>query len=152
ARLAAAKIHSFGYIFRRFAQAVKSAPEGLRAILTKVCFLYGFYSIEQNAGFFLQYRYFTPSQMDFVRAQVNVFCREVRQEYIPLIDAFNYSDYMINSPLGVYDGNVYEKYFDQVKRQNPVGGEHPYLPLIQSLLRREIEDDEPLEDDEEDEE
>ncbi|KAG9063060.1 fatty-acyl coenzyme A oxidase [Linnemannia hyalina] len=152
ARLAAAKIHSFGYIFRRFAQAVKAAPEGLRAILTKVCFLYGLYSIEQNAGFFLQYRYFTPSQMDFVRSQVNVFCREVRQEYIPLIDAFNYSDYMINSPLGVYDGNVYEKYFDQVKRQNPVGGEHPYLPLIQSLLRRDIEDDEPLEDDEEDEE
>ncbi|KAF9546324.1 fatty-acyl coenzyme A oxidase [Mortierella hygrophila] len=152
ARLAAAKIHSFGYIFRRFAQAVKAAPEGLRPILTKVCFLYGLYSIEQNAGFFLQYRYFTPSQMDFVRSQVNVFCREVRQEYIPLIDAFNYSDYMINSPLGVYDGNVYEKYFDQVKRQNPVGGEHPYLPLIQSLLRRDIEDDEPLEDDEEDEE
>ncbi|KAG0032133.1 fatty-acyl coenzyme A oxidase [Podila clonocystis] len=152
ARLAAAKIHSFGYIFRRFAQAVKSAPEGLRPILTKVCFLYGLYSIEQNSGFFLQYRYFTPSQMDYVRAQVNVYCREVRQEYIPLIDAFNYSDYMINSPLGVYDGNVYEKYFDQVKRQNPVGGEHPYLPLIQSLLRRNIEDDEPLEDDEEDEE
>ncbi|KAG0359166.1 fatty-acyl coenzyme A oxidase [Podila minutissima] len=152
ARLAAAKIHSFGYIFRRFAQAVKSAPEGLRPILTKVCFLYGLYSIEQNSGFFLQYRYFTPSQMDFVRAQVNVFCREVRQEYIPLIDAFNYTDYMINSPLGVYDGNVYEKYFEQVKRQNPVGGEHPYLPLIQSLLRRNIEDDEPLEDDEEDEE
>ncbi|KAF9391005.1 fatty-acyl coenzyme A oxidase [Podila verticillata] len=152
ARLAAAKIHSFGYIFRRFAQAVKSAPEGLRPILTKVCFLYGLYSVEQNSGFFLQYRYFTPSQMDYVRAQVNVFCREVRQEYIPLIDAFNYSDYMINSPLGVYDGNVYEKYFDQVKRQNPVGGEHPYLPLIQSLLRRNIEDDEPLEDDEEDDE
>ncbi|KAF9962604.1 fatty-acyl coenzyme A oxidase [Mortierella alpina] len=152
ARLAAAKIHSFGYVFRRFAQAVKSAPEGLRPILAKVCFLYGLYSIEQNAGFFLQYRYFTPSQMDFVRAQVNVYCREVRQEYIPLIDAFNYSDYMINSPLGVYDGNVYEKYFDQVKRQNPVGGPHPYLPLIQSLLRRDIEDDEPLEDDDEDDE
>ncbi|KAF9387784.1 fatty-acyl coenzyme A oxidase [Podila verticillata] len=152
ARLAAAKIHSFGYVFRRFAQAVKSAPEGLRPILTKVCLLYGLYSIEQNSGFFLQYRYFTPSQMDYVRSQVNVFCREVRQEYIPLIDAFNYSDYMINSPLGVYDGNIYEKYFDQVKRQNPVGGEHPYLPLIQSLLRRNIEDDEPLEDEDEDDE
>ncbi|KAG0266816.1 fatty-acyl coenzyme A oxidase [Mortierella polycephala] len=152
ARLAAAKIHSFGYVFRRFAQAVKNAPESLRPVLTKVCFLYGLYSIEQNAGFFLQYRYFTPSQMDYIRAQVNVFCREVRQEYIPLIDAFNYSDYMVNSPLGVYDGNVYEKYFDQVKRQNPVGGSHPYLPLIQSLLRRDIEDDEPLEDDDEDDE
>ncbi|KAF8923758.1 acyl-CoA dehydrogenase/oxidase C-terminal [Dissophora ornata] len=152
ARLAAAKIHSFGYVFRRFAQAVNKAPEGLRAVLTKVCLLYGLYSIEQNSGFFLQYRYFTPSQMDYVRAQVNVLCRDVRQEYIPLIDAFNYSDYMINSPFGAYDGNVYEKYFEQVKRQNPVGQPHPYLPLIQSLLRRDIEDDEPLEEDEEDDE
>ena len=152
ARLAAAKIHSFGYVFRRFADAVKNAPEGLKAVLTKVCLLYGLYSIEQNAGFFLQYRYFTPSQMDYVRAQVNVFCREVRQEYIPLIDAFNYSDYMINSPLGVYDGNVYEKYFDQVKRQNPVGREHPYLPMMQTLLTRSIEDDELLEDDDDDDE
>ncbi|KAF9363801.1 fatty-acyl coenzyme A oxidase [Mortierella sp. NVP85] len=152
ARLAAAKIHSFGYVFRRFAQAVRSAPEGLRPILTKVCLLYGLYSIEQNAGFFLQYRYFTPSQMDYVRAQVNVLCRDVRQEYIPLIDAFNYSDYVINSPLGVYDGNIYEKYFDQVKRQNPVGRPHPYLPLIQTLLGRNIEDDEPLEDDDDDDE
>ncbi|KAG0221570.1 fatty-acyl coenzyme A oxidase [Mortierella sp. GBA43] len=152
ARLAAAKIHSFGYVFRRFAQAVKSAPEGLRPILTKVCLLYGLYSIEQNSGFFLQYRYFTPSQMDYVRAQVNTLCRDVRQEYIALIDAFNYSDYVINSPLGVYDGNIYEKYFEQVKRQNPVGRAHPYLPLIQSLLGRNIEDDEPLEDDDDDDE
>ncbi|KAF9434006.1 fatty-acyl coenzyme A oxidase [Entomortierella beljakovae] len=150
-RLAAAKIHSFGYIFNKFVQAVKHAPEGLQPILTKVCILYGLYSIEQNAGFFLQYRYFTPSQMDYIRAQVNTFCRAVRQEYIPLIDAFNYSDYIINSPLGVYDGNVYEKYFNQVKAQNPFKP-HPYLPLIQTLLRRNIDDDEPLEEDDDDDE
>ncbi|KAF9158738.1 fatty-acyl coenzyme A oxidase [Actinomortierella ambigua] len=152
ARLAAAKIHSYGYIFRRFAQAVKGAPANLQTVLTKVCLLYGLYSIEQNAGFFLQYRYFTPSQMDYVRSQVNTYCRLVREEYIPLIDAFNVTDYMINSPLGVYDGNIYEKYFDQVKRQNPVGQPHPYLPMIQSLLTRNVEDDEPLEDDDEDDE
>ncbi|KAG0228921.1 fatty-acyl coenzyme A oxidase [Actinomortierella wolfii] len=152
ARLAAAKIHSYGYIFRRFAQAVKGAPANLQPILTKVCLLYGLYSIEQNAGFFLQYRYFTPSQMDFVRSQVNNYCRLVREEYIPLIDAFNLTDYMINSPLGVYDGNIYEKYFEHVKRQNPVGQPHPYLPMIQSLLNRSVEDDEPLEDDDEDDE
>ncbi|KAF9970349.1 fatty-acyl coenzyme A oxidase [Actinomortierella ambigua] len=152
ARLAAAKIHSYGYIFRRFAQAVKGAPANLQTILTKVCLLYGLYSIEQNAGFFLQYRYFTPSQMDYVRSQVNAYCRLVREEYIPLIDAFNVTDYMINSPLGVYDGNIYEKYFEHVKRQNPVGQPHPYLPMIQSLLTRNVEDDEPLEDDDEDDE
>ncbi|KAF8923072.1 acyl-CoA oxidase-domain-containing protein [Dissophora ornata] len=95
----------------------------------------------QNSWFLLRYRYFTPLQMDFVRSQVNVLCNDVRQEYISLIGEFNYSDYMINATLGVYDGNVCEKYFDQVKRQNPVGQPHLYLTLIQSLLHRDIEDD-----------
>ncbi|KAF8901796.1 fatty-acyl coenzyme A oxidase, partial [Dissophora ornata] len=84
--------------------------------------------------------------MDLVRSQVNVLCRDFRQEYIPLIDAFNCPDYMFNSPLGVYDGK-YEKYLDQFKRQNIVGQPHLYLTLIQSLLHRDIENDETLEDD-----
>ncbi|KAF8924783.1 fatty-acyl coenzyme A oxidase [Dissophora ornata] len=126
ARLTASKIHASGCVLRRFAQATKSASEGLRPVLNKICLLYGLYSIEQNSWFFLKYRCFTPSQIDF---------------YIPLIDAFNYFDYMINSTLGVYDGNAYEKYFDQAKGQDPICQPHTYLTLIQSLLRSDIKDD-----------
>ncbi|KAI8605235.1 hypothetical protein EDD21DRAFT_432985 [Dissophora ornata] len=92
--------------------AVKSASEGLHPVLTKKCILCGLYSIKQDSGSFLQYRCFTPSQMDLVCPLVNVLYCDIRQEYILLIDSFNYSDYMINSAFGVYDGNVYEKCFD----------------------------------------
>lgn len=123
-----------------------------------VCLLYGLFTIEENAGAFLQYEYFTPKQIEYIRAQTNVYCKAVRDQAIPLVDAFNFTDYIINSPLGRADGNVYVHYFEQVKRSNPQG-EHPYFQrLIKPLLERDtegatIEDEEAgLEDEDEDEE
>jgi acyl-CoA oxidase len=34
---------------------------------------------------------------------------------VPVVDAFALSDHIINSPLGRYDGEVYEAYFNQVR-------------------------------------
>jgi acyl-CoA oxidase len=155
-RLYAARLHSFGYLFNRFADGVSKASGGLYDILIKVCLLYGLYSIEENAGAFLQYEYFTPAQIEFIRSSVNSLCKDVRDQSIPLVDSFNLSDYMINSPLGRKDGNVYVHYFDQVKRSNPQG-EHPYFNrLIKPLIEREVgggdyEDEEAGLEEEEDE-
>ena len=39
-----------------------------------------------------------------------------RPEAVSLVDAFDYSDYILNSPLGRYDGNVYEALFRWAQR------------------------------------
>lgn len=66
------------------------------------------------------------------------FIDEIRPQAIALTDAFNFSDYMINSPLGCYDGDVYRKYFDQVTRLNPPGRSHPYFEsVISPVLNRQ---------------
>jgi acyl-CoA oxidase len=141
-RLYAAKLHSYGYLFQRFVDGVSKLQGNIAVVLREVCLLYGLYAIEDNAGAFLQYEYFSPTQIEFVRSQVNVLCKAVRDQAIPLVDAFNLSDYVINSPLGCKDGNVYVKYFDQVQRQNPQG-EHPYFDkLIKPLIHRDMEADE----------
>ncbi|KAI8991758.1 acyl-CoA dehydrogenase/oxidase C-terminal [Mycotypha africana] len=138
-RLYAAKLHSFGYLVNRFADGVSKVTGNLFDILEKLCLLYGLYTIEENAGAFLQYEYFTPAQIEFVRSIVNKLCKEARDQAIPLVDAFNLSDYIINSPLGRKDGNVYVHYFDQVRRSNPQG-EHPYFDrLIKPLIHRDME-------------
>ena len=72
-----------------------------------------------------------------------------------MIDAFALSDHIINSPLGKWDGSVYESYFAQVSERayshsvftnflvqvqasNPLPKEHPYFTrLIKPLLDRE---------------
>ena len=144
-------------MFRRFADGVAKVDGELKTVLSDVCMLYGLYTIEENAGAFLQYEYFTPKQIEYIRSQTNFLCKAVRDQAIPLVDSFNFSDYIINSPLGRADGNVYVHYFDQVKRQNPQG-EHPYFDrLIKPMLERDVhggdvEDEEAgLDDDEDDE-
>ncbi|KAI7903394.1 acyl-CoA dehydrogenase/oxidase C-terminal [Cokeromyces recurvatus] len=156
-RLYAAKLHSFSYLFNRFADGVSKVTGNIYDVLTKVCLLYGLYSIEENAAAFLEYEYFTPKQIEFIRSKVNTFCKDVRDQAIPLVDSFNLTDYIINSPLGRKDGNVYVHYFDQVKRSNPQG-KHPYFdrlikPLIGRVMSEEdIEDEEAgLESEDEDE-
>lgn len=62
---------------------------------------------------------------------------EIRPQAIALTDAFNFTDYMLNSPLGCYDGDVYRKYFELVVRQNPPGRPHPYFDnVISPVLNR----------------
>lgn len=56
---------------------------------------------------------------------------------VPLIDSFALSDHIVNSPLGKWDGSVYESYFAQVQASNPLPKEHPYFArLIKPLLDR----------------
>jgi acyl-CoA oxidase len=54
------------------------------------------------------------------------------------VDAFALSDHIVNSPLGKWDGSIYESYFAQVQASNPLPNEHPYFErLIRPLLERE---------------
>ncbi|CEP07412.1 hypothetical protein [Parasitella parasitica] len=146
-RLYAAKLHSYGYLFNRFVDGVTKVEGSLRSVLMDVCLLYGLYTIEENAGAFLQYEFFSPQQMEYIRNKTNELCAAVRDQAIPLVDSFNLSDYMVNSPLGRADGNVYVHYFDQVKQSNPQGP-HPYFErLIKPLLERQL-DSSDVEDDE----
>ncbi|SCV73902.1 BQ2448_6332 [Microbotryum intermedium] len=143
-RFVAAKVHTAGYIYRRFVDAVKELSgtedpsNGVVATLEKICRLYGAWSIEENAGQFLKYEFYTPKQMDRITAEVTSLCGELRQCAASLVDAFNYSDHIINSPLGVYSGDVYKVYFDRVRESNPHESVHPYFErIIKPLLERE---------------
>lgn len=83
----------------------------------------------------------TADQLDKVSEQVDALCLEIRQYAVPLIDAFALSDHLINSPLGKWDGSVYESYFAQVRASNPLPKVHPYFErLIRPLLERKNAD------------
>lgn len=89
--------------------------------------------------------------MDWIRTQVTSLCKKVRKDAIPITDSFNFSDFIINSPLGRYDGNIYESYFNLVSSSNKPAVIPPYFQsTIYPLLNRSREEEEPLElDDEE---
>lgn len=113
--------------------------------------------IEENAAYFLKYGYYTGKQLDIVSETVTRLCAEVRTYAISLVDSFCYSDHIINSPFGRYDGDgelatlltfqadtdsarfaVYRSYFDQVRAANPHPPVHPYFErIIKPLITRD---------------
>ncbi|KAI5481121.1 acyl-CoA oxidase [Pseudohyphozyma bogoriensis] len=111
-RFVAAKVHTIGYIFRKFREGIdelaKKEPKesGVVETLERVCRLYGTWSIEENAAHFLKYKFYSSEQMDVISAEVDSLCATLRKCAVPLVDSFNFSDHIINSPLGVYSGDV----------------------------------------------
>jgi acyl-CoA oxidase len=155
ARLFAAKMHSYGYLFHRFNDALAKTPTALKPILSNLCRLYGLYNIVENSGAFLQYGFFDSKQMDWIRAHVSDLCRIIRADAIPLTDSFAYSDYIINSPLGAFNGDIYEQYFNLVKTAHPPAQVPTYFEReISPLLNKkaEAEEEDVLELDDEDDE
>lgn len=103
------QIHSTGYIYRNFRSAVdelsktEDPSNGVAAVLTLICELYGLWAIDQNAAFFLKYSYYTSAQMDRISSRIDELCAEVRKSSMSIVDAFCLSDHIINSPLGKRD-------------------------------------------------
>jgi acyl-CoA oxidase len=54
-RFIAAKLHTVGYIFGMFREAVEEMEQSPETeILTKVCKLYGLWQVEEHQGYFLK--------------------------------------------------------------------------------------------------
>nr|AOR81608.1 acyl-CoA oxidase [Phaffia rhodozyma] len=140
-RFVAAKAHSIGYIFRMFKSALEAIPaefENEKKVLLVTCRLYGLHQIEEQAGGFLKYGYFERKHLDAIELEVNDLCAQLRAVAVPVVDGFALSDHIINSPLGRWDGQIYEAYFDHVRRSNPLPKIHPYFErLIKPLLERQ---------------
>lgn len=104
-RFVAAKVHTAGYLFRQFKLALgelgKTEPteSGVVATLEKVCRLYGGWSVEENAQYFLQYKFYTPEQVDHLSEAVTGLCAELRPCAVSLVDSFNFSDHIVSFPL-----------------------------------------------------
>ncbi|KAJ1917163.1 fatty-acyl coenzyme A oxidase [Mycoemilia scoparia] len=140
-RLHAARMHVFTHLFNRFSEAAEASPDSLRPTLTKLAVLFATHSATQHSGEFLQCGYYNNEQIYTIKRHVSELCADLRNDAVSIVDSFNYSDYVINSPLGCFDGNIYVKYFDLVKRNNPQN-EIPYFEkLIKPLLNRSVDSD-----------
>ena len=75
-----------------------------------------------------------------LESRLEAVLRRIRQYAIGLVDALDFPDYILNSTLGAYDGNVYERLIEAAKK-SPLNQEdvnksfHLYLkPFMKSNL------------------
>ena len=64
----------------------------------------------------LQDGYLSPSQLSLAKQQLYFLLKEVRKEAVPLVDAFDLPDEILNSVLGRYDGDVYTHLYEWAQK------------------------------------
>lgn len=82
----------------------------------------------------------TQASLERLQGRLESVLKRVRKYAVGLVDALDFPDYILNSTLGVYDGNVYEKLIEEAKK-SPLNQEdvnrsfHLYLkPFMKSNL------------------
>jgi len=120
------------------ASTLPSGPE--QRSVAQLCALFGAWLISKSLGDFRQHDYLSSSQVDLVREQVVRLLPIIRKNCVLLTDAWDFSDFELNSTIGRYDGDIYRALVKRAadeplnKTQVPDGYEKHLKPLIQSTL------------------
>ncbi|SCU95338.1 LADA_0G15038g1_1 [Lachancea dasiensis] len=140
------RFHAFHSMLRVFSLKLQSSAdshvqdENSRELLWKLYRLFSVYFIDKYSGEFQQFKVFTPDQISkLVQPQLIGLLPEVRKECIALTDAFKLPDAMLNAPIGYYDGDIYNNYYNEVIKNNPPEPDGPGKPAYHGLLRTMLE-------------
>lgn len=87
----------FAYIERiileRFQEAVANTKDtAAQAVLRKLCNLFALSQLEKNKAWYLEQGYMEGSKTKAIRKLMNQLCWEIRQEAVPLVEAFRIPD------------------------------------------------------------
>ncbi|XP_032179694.1 peroxisomal acyl-coenzyme A oxidase 2 isoform X2 [Mustela erminea] len=137
--LQTAKAHCYYISVKSFTETLEKLEDkpAVRQVLKRLCDLYALHGILTNAADFLHDGFLSGAQVDAVRTGYLELLGLVRKDAILLTDAFDFTDPSLNSALGCYDGNVYERLFHWAQKSPTNTQENPayakYLrPLLQS--------------------
>lgn len=94
------KAYTERIVLEQFIEQVNTTENpSLRTVLKKLCDLFALSQIEKNKGWYLEHGYMEGVKTKSIRAMVNKLCWEVRQEAVPLVDAFQIPDSCLAAPI-----------------------------------------------------
>ncbi|KAG7392577.1 hypothetical protein PHYBOEH_006343 [Phytophthora boehmeriae] len=133
--------HTELMLMEALVNGISAIPAGKeRQATADMCSLLGTWLIAKSLGDFRQHDYLTSQQADLVREQVVRLLPIIRKNCVLLTDAWDFSDFELNSTIGRYDGDIYRALVKRAadeplnKTQVPEGYEAYLKPLIQSGL------------------
>ncbi|KAF8900142.1 peroxisomal oxidase [Gymnopilus junonius] len=126
-------------------QNLDKMPERNRVVVTKVFLLYLLTAAEGGLTDFLSFGIIRPASgptpsdpTRSVRMAIKKLCEELLPEAIALTDAFGFTNWDLDSALGVYDGKVYEALWERAQTEplNRTEVSAAYKTSIRPILER----------------
>ncbi|XP_053675462.1 peroxisomal acyl-coenzyme A oxidase 3 [Anopheles nili] len=112
------------YVFSKFLANLEAGPE--RTAMERLGSLYGASTVLRHVGLFYQGGYFAaqPKGMALLQQAVLDLLPMIKRDAIALVDAIAPPDFILNSPLGMSDGDVY-RHMESAIMQAPEALERP---------------------------
>lgn len=82
-------------------QVEKTEDEGCKKILRKLCQLFALSQIDRNKGWYLENDYMAGVKTKAIRKTLNQLCWDIRQDAVPLVNAFKIPDVLLSAPIAV---------------------------------------------------
>ncbi|XP_044041086.1 peroxisomal acyl-coenzyme A oxidase 3 [Siniperca chuatsi] len=99
----------------------QDTPAGLRPILSKLCTLYGLWSLSSHMATLYQGNYLSGAKpAELVQMAILTLCSQLRDDAVALVDVFAPPDFILNSPIGNADGQLYKNLWSAVMQGSQV--------------------------------
>jgi acyl-CoA oxidase len=82
-------------------QVQQTDDHGCKEILTKLCQLFALSQIEKNKGWYLENGYMEGVKTKAIRREVSRLCMEIRENAVPLVEAFKIPDSCLGAPIAM---------------------------------------------------
>lgn len=82
-------------------QIQRTEDQGCQAILKKLCQLFALSQMDNHKGWYLENGYMEGIKTKAIRKMVDQLCWEIRQDAVPLVDAFKIPDSCLAAPIGL---------------------------------------------------
>ena len=91
-------------ILEKFVEQVEQTKDaGCKTVLKKLCDLFALSQIDKNKGWYLEQDYMAGVKTKAIRKLMNQLCWDVRQEAVPLVDAFKIPESCLAAPIARRD-------------------------------------------------
>ncbi|XP_046830234.1 probable peroxisomal acyl-coenzyme A oxidase 1 [Vespa crabro] len=139
----AAESHCRAFIVMRYVTAINemtTVSKELHIVLKQLCTLYCTYWVLQRMGDFLRFSSLKKENIPGLQSHLEEMLTAIRPNAVGIVDGFDIPDEILGSALGAYDGNVYQRLYDEAMK-SPLNQEkvnesfHKYLkPFLKSRL------------------
>ncbi|EDW91248.1 probable peroxisomal acyl-coenzyme A oxidase 1 [Drosophila yakuba] len=120
----AAELHGRAFVFSAFTEVVtgaksKTRSANLNQVLENLLELYLVKETLNQMGHLLRFINLTDTDLSRLQDRLETVLTKLRPDAVAIVDGFDFSDLQLNSTLGSYDGNAYERIFDAALK-NPM--------------------------------
>lgn len=99
----------------------QDTPAGLRPVLRKLCALYGLWSLSSHLAILYQGNYMNGRKpAELIQTAILDLCSQLKDDAVALVDVFAPPDFILNSPIGYADGQLYKNLWSTVMQGNQV--------------------------------